>query len=192
MLFDFLSNPQRSQHHAVDHRTHNSITERCFSYILNCRLTHFPGIHHCASKSKHRPWLSRWRRPKGVITNSQNFKWRQKERIGCNKLRPFWAVVLALKYLPYLLNKATRSEELIALARMWSYWYPLPVSLFLHDTKKARKAVAHYLARFEGREQVGGPPLCCIDAIQAEIFRQKCLPHLSNITLGPTVSTAYK
>jgi len=154
MLFDFLSNPQRSQHHAVDHRTHNSVTERCFSYILNCRLTHFPGIHHWASKSKHRPWLWRWRKPKGAITNTlSEFRWRQEEHIGCNKkLDPFWALVLALKYLPYLLNKATRSGELIALAKMWPYRYPLPVSLFLRDTKKSGKAVEHYLSRFDGKE----------------------------------------
>ena len=60
-LFDFFSNPRRSQHHAVDDRMHNSITERCFSYILNRRLTHFPGIHHWASKSKRRPWLWAYR-----------------------------------------------------------------------------------------------------------------------------------
>jgi hypothetical protein len=27
LLFDFFSNPQRSRHHAVDHQTHNSVTE---------------------------------------------------------------------------------------------------------------------------------------------------------------------
>jgi hypothetical protein len=62
LLFDFLSNPQRSHHHAMDHRTHNSVTVCCFSYILNGRLPHFPGMHHWASKSKRRPWLWRWRR----------------------------------------------------------------------------------------------------------------------------------
>jgi len=158
LLFDFFSNPQRSLHHAVDDRMQNSITECCFSYILNRpgRLTHFPGIHYWASKSKRRPWLWRWRKPKGAITNTlSEFKWRQKEHIGCHKkLRPFWALVLALKYLPYLLNKATRSGELIALAKMWSSRYPLPVSLFPHDTKNAGKAVEHYLFRFDhdGRE----------------------------------------
>jgi hypothetical protein len=69
LLFDFLSNPQRSHHLAMDHRTHNSVTECCFSYILNGRVTHFPGIHHWASKSKRRPWIWRWRKPKGVITD---------------------------------------------------------------------------------------------------------------------------
>jgi hypothetical protein len=125
LLFDFFLNPQRSQHHAVDNRILNSIAERCFSYIHNCRPAHFPGIYHWASKSKHRPWLWRWRKSKGVIINSQNFRWRQKEYIGCNKkLEPFWALVLALKYLPYLLDTATRSEELIALAKMWSCRVP--------------------------------------------------------------------
>jgi len=154
LLFDFLSHPQRSQHHAVDHRTHNSMTELCFSYILNCQLTHFPGIHHWASKSKRRPWLWRWRKPKGVITNIQKFRWRPKKQVGRNKkLDPFWALVFALIYLPYLLDKATRSEELIALVKMWPYRYPLLVSLFPHDTKKAEKAVEHYLSRFKGKEQ---------------------------------------
>jgi len=170
LLLDFLSNPKRSLHHSVDCQTHNSITERCFSYILNRRLTHFPGIHHWASKSKHRPWLWGWRKPKGIIINSQRFRWRQTERIECNKkLRPFWALVLALKYLPFLLNRATRSGELIALAKMWSYWYPLLVPLFPHDAKKAGKAVQHYLAcHFDGKEQcesefaVGPPPLCIV------------------------------
>ena len=173
-LLDFLSNPQRSQHHAVDHRTHNSITECCFSYILNRRLTHFPGIHHWASKSKRRPWLWKWRKPKGVIANTlREFRWRQKEYIRCNKkLEPFWALVLAVKYLPYLLNKATRSEELTALAKMWSYRYPGLMSLFSCDTKKAGVEVERYLSRFGGKEQVGSPPLC-IEAIQAEICRQK-------------------
>ena len=145
LLFDFFSNPQRSQHHAVDDRMQNSITEGFFSYILNRRLTHFPGIHDWASKSKHRPWLWRWRKPKGAITNTLiEFRWQQKEHIGCHKkLQPFWALVLALKYLPYLLDKATRSEELIALVEMWPYRYPLLVSLFPHDTKKAGKAVEH-------------------------------------------------
>jgi hypothetical protein len=149
----------------VDHRTHNSVTECCFSYILNGRLTHFPGIHHWASKSKRRPWLWRWRKPKGVITDIQKFRWRQKEHVGYNKkLEPFWALVLALKYLPYLLDKATRSGELIALAKMWSYRYPLLVSLFPRDTKKAGKAVERYLSRFDGKEQCEsevavGPPL---------------------------------
>jgi hypothetical protein len=153
-LLDFLLNLQRSQHHAVDVRMHNSVTERCFSYILNRRLIHLPGIHHWASKSKRRPWLWRWRKPKRAIANClSEFRWRQKEHIGCNKkLRPFWAVALALKYLPYLLNKATRSGELIALAKIWSHRDPLPVSLFPYDTKKAGKAVKHYLARFDGKE----------------------------------------
>jgi len=170
LLLDFMSNSQRSQHHAVDHRTHNSVTERCFSYILNRRLTHFPGIHYWATKSKRRPWLWRWRKPKGAITNTlSEFRWRQKEHIGCNKkLDPFWALVLALKYLPYLLNKATTSEELIALAKIWSYRYPLPVSLFPHDTKRAGEAVRYYLSRFDGKEPcesevaVGPPPLCIV------------------------------
>jgi hypothetical protein len=168
LLFDFLSNSQRSQHHAVDNTMHNSITERCFSYILNHRLPHFPGLHDRARKSKHRPWLWRWRKPKGAITDSQ-FRWQQKEHIGCNKkLEPFWALVLALKYLPYLLNKATRSGELVALAKMWPYRYPPLVSLFPHDTKKAGKAVKQYLSRFDGKEQceseiaVGCPLLCIV------------------------------
>ena len=165
-LLDFLLNLQRSQHHAVDIRMHNSVTEHCFSYILNRRLTHIPGIQHWASKSKRRPWLWRWRKPKRAITNClSEFRWWQKEHIGCNKkLRPFWAVALALKYLPYLLNKATRSRELIALAKIWSYRNPLPVSLLPCDTKKAGKAVEHYLSRFDGKERCEsevtvGPPL---------------------------------
>jgi hypothetical protein len=165
-LLDFLSNPQRSQHHAVDHRTYNSITERCFSYILNRRLTHFPGIHYWASQSKRRPWLWRCRKPNGVITNSQKFMWQQsEEHVGCEKLAPFRALVLAVKYLPYLLDKATRSEELIGLAKMWSYQYSLPKSLFPRDTKKAGKAVERYLARFDGKESevtVGPLPLCIV------------------------------
>jgi len=163
---DFISNPQRSQHHAVDHRTHNSITECCFSYILKRRLTHFPGIHRWSSKSKCRPWLWRWRKPKGAITNTlSEFRWRQKKHIRCSKkLGPFWALVLALEYLPYLLNGATTSEELVALARMWSYWYPPPVSLFPRYTKRAGKAVESYLSRFDRKrkcesEVAVGPPL---------------------------------
>jgi hypothetical protein len=149
LLSNSLLNPQR---HAMDHGLHNSITERCFSYILNHRLPYFPGIHHWTSQSKRRPWLWRWRKSKGAITSSlSEFKWRKKEHIGCNKkLEPFWALVLALKYLPYLLNKATRSGELTALSKMWSYRYPL--SLFPHDTKKAGKAVKHYLARFDRKD----------------------------------------
>jgi hypothetical protein len=155
LLYDFMLNPQRSLHHGVNHRTHNSITERCFSYILNRRLTHFPGIHHWASKSKRRPWLWGWRKPKGAIANSE-FRWQQEEYIGCHKkLQPFWALVLALKYLPYLLDEASRSEELIALAKMWPYRYPPPVSFFPRDIKKAENAVKHYLARFDGKEQCG-------------------------------------
>ena len=49
-LFDFFSNPQRSQRHRVDHKMHCSITERCFSYVLNHRLAYFPGIHCWAKK----------------------------------------------------------------------------------------------------------------------------------------------
>ena len=156
LLLNFFSNPQRSQHHAVDCRTHNSVTTRCFSYIFNRRLTHFPEIRHWASKSKRRPWLWGWRKPKGVITNRQKVMWRRNEHVGCSKkLQPFWALVLALKYLPYLLNEATRSEELIALAKMWSYWYSLPVSFFPRDTKRAGKAVKRYLALF-GWKATGG------------------------------------
>jgi len=168
LIFDFLSNPQRSQHHAMDHRTHNSITERCFSYIVSRRLTHFPGVHHWASKSKRRPWLWRWRKPKGAITNSlSEFRWRQEGHIEYSKKRE-WSLVLALEYLPYLLNKATRSRELIALAKMWSYLYPLLVSFCPRETKKAGKAVEHYLSRFDGKEQserevvVGPLPLCIV------------------------------
>jgi len=155
LAFDFFSNPQPSQHHAVNPQTHNFITERCFSYILNRRLTHFLGIHHWASKSKHSPWLWRLRKPKGAITYTlSEFRWRRKEHIGCHKeLEPFWALVLALKYLPYLLNKATGSEELIGLAKMWSYRYPLLVSLFPRDTKRAGKAVETYLSRFDRKRQ---------------------------------------
>ena len=71
--------------------------------------------------------------------------------IGRNKkLEPFWALSLALQYLPYLLNKATKSVELIALAKKWSNCYCQP--LFPRGTKKAVKAVEHYLARFDGGE----------------------------------------
>jgi len=165
LLLDFLSNPQRSQHHAVDRRTHNSITERCFSYILERRLTHFPGIYLWASKSKRRPWLWGWRKPKDIITSSQRFIRRQTERVN-KKLDSFSALVLALKYLPYLLDKATGSAELVALAKLWQYRHPLPVSIFRRDTKNAGKAVERYLSRFDGKEQceseiaVGPPPLC--------------------------------
>ena len=155
LLFDFLSNPQRSQHHALDNKMHSSVTERCFSYILNRRPAHFPGIRRWARKSTSRPWLWRWRKPKGVITNvSSHFRWQQGEYIGCNKtLEPFWALVAALKYLPYLLYKATRSEELIGLAKMWSYRRSLLVSLFPQDTEKAGKAVEHYLVRFDRKRK---------------------------------------
>jgi len=153
VLFDFLSDPQRSQHHAVDNKMHNSVTERCFSYILNHRPAHFPGVHRWARRSTHRPWLWNRRKLKALITNVNiQFKWRQREHIGCaKKLEPFWAVVLALKYLPYLLNKATRSEELIALSTMWLDRSFLP-SPFPHDAKKAGKAVRRYLSRFDGKE----------------------------------------
>jgi len=89
-----------------------------------------------------------------VITNVKSqFRWRQREYIGCTKkLEPFWAVVVALKYLPYLLNKATRSEELIVLSKMWLD-RPFLLSLFPHDAKKVGKAVEHYLSRFDGREE---------------------------------------
>ena len=167
-LSEFLSNSQRSQHHAVDNKMHNSVTERCFSYILNRRLAHFPGTHPWESKTTRRPWLWRWRNPKGVITNvNSQLGWRQGEYIGCSKkLEPFWALVAALKYLPYLLNKATRSEVLIALAKMWSYRPSLLASLLPYDTKKAGKAVKRYLSRFDEKEQYEGiavgPPLLCI------------------------------
>lgn len=166
--FNFFSNPRRSHHHAVDHQTHNSVTERCFSYILNRRPIHFPGIHHCASKYNRRSRLWRWQKPKGVITNIKIFRRRlQKHAIGLNKkLDPFWALILALRYLPCLLDKATRSEKLIALAKAWRYRYPLPASLFRRDTKEAGKAIKHYLSRFDRKRQcesavaVGPPPLC--------------------------------
>ena len=149
-LLDFLSNPQRSQYHAMDNRTHNSVTECCLSYILNCQPAHFPGVRCWASKSKSRPWLWRWRKPKGVITTSQ-FNWRQKftreYQSGTKKHQPFWALLLALKYLPYLLNEATKSVDLTVLAKTWSYRYPL--SLFPRDVKKAGKAVEHYLACYD-------------------------------------------
>jgi hypothetical protein len=169
-LFHFFSNPQLSHHHAVDHQTHNSVTERCFSYILNYQPIHFPGVHHCANKSKRRSRLWRWRKPKGIITNIQIFRRRMKKpAIGRNKkLDPFWALVLALKYLPYLLDEATRSEKLIALAKAWPYRYPLPVSPLRlgRDTKEVGKAIKHYLARFDRKryksEVAVGPPLPCI------------------------------
>ena len=153
-LLDFFSNPQRSHHHAVDPQTHNSVTECCFSYILDRRLTHFPGIHHWASKSKHRPWLWRWRKPKGATSNVQKLRWPQMKHIGYNKkkLEPFCTLFLAFKYLPYLLDKATRSEELISLAKMWSYRCLPLVSLCPHITKKAERAVEDYLSRFDGME----------------------------------------
>ena len=153
VLFDFLSDPQRSQHHAVDNKMHNSVTERCFSYILNHRPALFPGIHHWAHNSTRRPWLWRWRKPKGVITNvNSQFRWQRNEYVGRNKkFQPFWAVILALKYLPYLLNKATRSEQLIAVAKTWLD-RPFLLSLFPHDAKKAGKAVRDYLSRLDGKE----------------------------------------
>ena len=164
LLIDFFSNPRRSQHHTVDDKMHSSITQRCFSYILSHRLTYFLGIHYLARKLKHRPWLRRRRKAKGVLTdvNSQ-FRWQQGEYMNCNtKFEPFWALVLALKYLPYLLNKAARSEELIALAKMWLY-RPFLLSLFPHGAKKAGKAVRHYLARFDRKRKCEsiavGPPL---------------------------------
>ncbi|KIM35700.1 hypothetical protein M413DRAFT_449637 [Hebeloma cylindrosporum] len=174
LLHGFLSDPQRSQHHAVDNRMHNSTTKRCFSYIINRPLAHFPGIRDWATKSKRRPWLWRWRKRKAVITTSE-VKWQQKQQVGCNKkFEPFWALLLALQYLPYLLNNATRSEELIAMAKTWPYRYHLPASLFPHDTKTAGNAVKHYLARFDGESEVEvGPPPMCGAHIEAEILGQK-------------------
>jgi len=153
LLFDFLSDPQRSRHHAVDKKMHNSVTERCFSYIFNHRPTHFPGVRRWARKSTRRPWLWRWQKPKGVITNvNSQFRWQRDEYLGCTKkLQRFWAVVLALKYLPFLLHQATRSEELIALAKMWLD-RPFLLSLFPHDAKMAGKAVRRYLFRIDGNE----------------------------------------
>ena len=174
LLFDFLTDPQRSQHHTVDKKMQSSITEHCFSYILNHRIVRFPGIRRWANKSTHRPWLCRRRKSKGVLSNINNqFRWQQREDVACNKkLIPFWALLLALKYLPYLLNKATRSEELITLAKMWSY-RSFPPSLLSHDAKKVGKAVRHYLARFDRKrkcESVAvGPSLLCIVYNQNEL-----------------------
>jgi hypothetical protein len=167
LLLDFLSNPRRSQHHAVDNKMHNSTTERCFSYIINHPLAHFSGIPSWSSKSKNKPWPWSWQES----TNGLNeFRWRwQKEHPGRDKMA-VEALILALKYLPYLLNKATRSGEIISLAKMWTLRYPRLVSLFPQHTKKAGKAVKRYLARFDidGKEQcesevaVGPPPLCIV------------------------------
>ena len=78
-----------------------------------------------------------------------------KERVRCNKkLERFWVLLPALKY---LLDEATRSEELITLANMWPYRYTLPVSLFPRDTKPG-KAVERYLSRFDGKEQCESEP----------------------------------
>jgi hypothetical protein len=96
------------------------------------------------------------------------------EHTGRNKR--LQALGLALKYLPYLLNKATRSGELIALAKIWSYRYPFLVSRFPHDTKKAGNAVKHYLARFDGKERcesVRGGSSSALYCIEAEICGQK-------------------
>ena len=185
LLFDFFLNPQRSHHHAVDDRTYNSVTEHCFSYIINARLPNLPGIHRWAGKSKRRPLLWRWRKPKGVMTDIQKLTWRQYARrgyrkrvepfqhVGSNKkLEPFRALLLALKYLPFLLDVATRSEEVIALAKMWSYRYPSLVSLFPPITKKAGRAVERYLSHFDGEEQcesevlVGPPPLSNVSKLK--------------------------
>ena len=196
MLSDFFSNPQRSQHHAADIKMHNSITERCFSYILNHRLAYFPGIHRWAGKSTQRPWLWRRRKPKGVTNLNSEFRWRQGEPKGCNKkLLPFWALVVALKYFPYLLNKATRSEELIALAKMWSYRPSLLASLFPYDTKKAGKAVRCYLACFNGKEEcesvaVRSPLLCIVLNELRCAGRNDFLACLTPTTLpGPPIPT---
>ena len=59
---------------------------------------------------------------------------------------------------------AIRSEEFIGLAKMWSYQYPLLVSVFPYITKKAERAVERYLSCFDGEEQCEsevavGPPL---------------------------------
>jgi len=142
LWFDFLSNPQCSRFHTADNRIHNSVTEQCFSYILNCRQSHSLGLHHWARKSKNRLW-----RQRNVTTNNQ-LKQFAKEHPKCNK--PFWALFLALHYLPCLLNKATKSVELIALAKMWAYQYPL--SLFPQKSKTAGKAVEHYLTCFDRKE----------------------------------------
>jgi hypothetical protein len=107
----------------------------------------------------------RWRKPKGIITNVQKFRWRQKEHVGCNKkLDPFWALVFALKYLAYLLDKATRSRRAYCIGEDVVISVSPTVSLFHTIPRKAGKAVEHYLVRFDGKEQREGevsvgPPL---------------------------------
>ena len=56
-LGDFFLIPQHSRHHAVDDRTHNSVTKCCFSYTLNFHPAQSLREHHWANKSKSRPWL---------------------------------------------------------------------------------------------------------------------------------------
>jgi hypothetical protein len=154
---DFFLNPQRSGHHTVDNRMDNSVTERCFLFILNDGgLANFPGIHLWAIKSKNRPWLWKTRKAKKALVNHQfklqkfSLKFLQQNMRQNNKILPFWTLSLALQYLPYLLNKTTKSGKLISMAKFWSYKHIL--SLFPQDTDKAAEAVECYLARFDRRE----------------------------------------
>jgi hypothetical protein len=62
------------------------------------------------------------------------------QHVGYNKkLEPFRALLLALKYRPFL-DVATKSEELIALANMWLYRYPSLVSLFSIHHQEGRES----------------------------------------------------
>jgi len=109
----------------------------------------------------HRPWLWRWQKLKDVLSNvNSQSRWWQREHALCNKnFVPFWVLLLALRYLPDLLNSTAGSEELIALAKMWSNQPFLP-SLFPHDPKKAGKAVRHYLACFDRKRKYESIVVC--------------------------------
>jgi hypothetical protein len=78
-------------------------------------------------------------------------RWKFEEYLRRNKKHAAsQALLLALQYLPCLLDKAALSVELIALAKMWSYRYPL--LLFPQETMRAEKAVKYYLSRYDGEE----------------------------------------
>ncbi|KAF8965084.1 hypothetical protein BDZ97DRAFT_2000841 [Flammula alnicola] len=171
MLYAFLEDPIRSEMHPMDGQTYATAS---LSHQFNAFAPRYTGLED--KMRRNTPW--RWRK---VVKMNKFFKARRQlaskrtlyrydpeENKSVLSPHPFpqfhskrevemddsMVYSLALQFLPQALNRSTKMDELIEAARAEPSFSQLSRK-FPRRTKKAKKAIAKYLARVMGDESTG-------------------------------------
>jgi len=155
----FFEDSSRSKHHSATNRQCISVAQRCLLFLIQQTFPLPSGFYRPMMGTNNIPWLKRVRMKisaRGFYQLDKQLRRRlaaqgqktMEQNADETRLKKLLGLLFALFYLPPLLETATITPDLVALAKLWRS-RPYFHFLYPREAKLAEKAVVRYLRRYE-------------------------------------------